>query len=114
MVKHGHKRRHTHRRSHRRHRRSNMRSNRVKKGGTGNYSSASSYNSYVNGSGDSQYSRVFDQAGSYDGRQSNLLIGEQGQWGTQPNTPTAQNLSLIQTAGRRHKMHGRKTRKHRR
>jgi hypothetical protein len=87
MVKHRHSRRH-------------KRSHRVKRGGSGNYTSASTYGSYVNGSGDSQYSRVFDQ--SVDaGRQSNLLVGAQGQWAQPPHGPTAQNLSLVQSAGKR-------------
>jgi hypothetical protein len=71
------------------------------KGGSGNYSSASTYGSYVNGSGDSQYNRVFDQSGANAARQSNVLIGEQGQWAQQPSLPTAQNLSLVQSAGKR-------------
>jgi hypothetical protein len=91
MAKHRHSRRH---------RRSHKRSHGVKRGGSGNYTSASTYGSYVNGSGDSQYSRVFDQ--SVDaGRQSNLLVGVQGQWAQQPHSPTAQNLSLVQSAGKR-------------
>jgi len=88
MARHRHSRRHRSR-------------SRNYKGGDGNYSSASSYGSYVNGSGDSQYSRVFDQTGADAGRQSNVLIGAQGQWAQQPSVPTGQNLSLIQTAGRR-------------
>jgi hypothetical protein len=91
MAKHRHSRRH---------RRSHKRSHGVKRGGSGNYTSASTYGSYVNGSGDSQYSRVFDQ--SVDaGRQSNLLVGVQGQWAQQPHGPTAQNLALVQSAGKR-------------
>ena len=75
------------------------------KGGSGNYSSASTYGSYVNGSGDSQYSRVFDQT-SDAGRQSNVIIGAQGQWAQQPHGPNAQNLSLIQSAGKRRNKRG--------
>jgi hypothetical protein len=67
----------------------------------GSYNSGTTYNEYVNGSGDSQYNRVFDQGGVNDARQSNLLIGAQGQWAQPTNAPTAQNLSLIQSAGRR-------------
>jgi hypothetical protein len=80
-----------------------------KKGGRGrrfrggSYNSGTTYNEYVNGSGDSQYNRVFDQGGVNDARQSNLLIGAQGQWAQATNAPTAQNLSLIQSAGRRHR-----------
>jgi hypothetical protein len=43
------------------------------------YSSASSYGVAVNGLGDAQFSRVFDQAG-VDGKfQSNASVGAQGQ-----------------------------------
>ena len=86
MAKHGssHRRRRSHRRS-------------PKRGGGGNYSSASSYGSYVNGSGDSQYNRVFDQGSSTN--QSNVIVGAQGQWATQPGTPT--NLNMIQAAGQK-------------
>ena len=85
--------------------RRHKRSQGVKRGGSGNYTSASTYGSYVNGSGDSQYSRVFDQ--SVDaGRQSNLIVGAQGQWAQQPHGPTAQNLSLVQSAGKRKSKRG--------
>lgn len=67
----------------------------------GSYNSGTTYNEYVNGSGDAQYNRVFDQGGMYDTRPSNLLIGAQGQWSQPTNAPTAQNLSLIQSAGTR-------------
>ena len=43
------------------------------------YSSASSYGSAVNGSGDSQYDRVFNQGGKDGAFQSNAIIGVQGQ-----------------------------------
>ena len=76
------------------------RSNKVKRGG-GNYSSASTYGSYVAGSGNEQYDRVFSQSGADAGRQSNILTGAQGQNMMQPGNPSAQNLSLIQSAGRR-------------
>ena len=72
----------------------------------GSYNSGTTYNEYVNGSGDSQYNRVFDQGGVNDARQSNLLIGAQGQWAQATNAPTAQNLSLIQSAGRRRRKRG--------
>lgn len=43
------------------------------------YSSATTYGGVVNGSGDSQFNRVFSQSGM-DGRsQSNTIIGVQGQ-----------------------------------
>ena len=88
------KQRHSSRRhSSRRHRRS------VKRGGSANYSSTSSYGTYVNGSGDSQYDRVFDQSGANGANQSNVIVGAQGQWATQPGVPT--NLNLIQSAGKK-------------
>ena len=89
-----------------------------KRGGTGNpnlpysqpvsygggYSSASSYGTYVNGSGDSQYNRVFSQTSPDAGNPSNNIWGVQGQNLTMPQNPTPQQLSLIQSAGRRRKM----------
>lgn len=88
------KQRHSSRRhSSRRHRRS------VKRGGSANYSSGASYGTYVNGSGDSQFDRVFDQSGSNAANQSNVIVGAQGQWMTQPGVPT--NLNLIQSAGKK-------------
>lgn len=81
MTKHRKNRSRSHRRSYR--------------GGNGNYSSATTYGNYVNGSGDSQFNRVFDQG------TSNVLVGAQGQWAQSPNLPTSQNLSLVQSAGRR-------------
>jgi hypothetical protein len=86
-----------HRRSHRRHRRG-MRG--------GSYSSATTYGQYVNGSGDAQFSRTFDQSGPFGGRMGTEYVGAQGQWASQPNTPSAQNLSLIQSAGSRKKRGG--------
>ena len=71
------------------------------KGGNGNYTSASTYGSYVNGSGDSQFSRTFDSTGPYAGRAGSEYVGAQGQWGQQPNMPNAQNLALVQSAGQR-------------
>jgi len=67
----------------------------------GNYSSASSYGSYVNGSGDAQFNRVFAQGGDFAGRQSNISIGAQGQNAQIPGVPTQQNMSLVQSAGKR-------------
>jgi hypothetical protein len=72
----------------------------------GSYSSASTYGSYVNGSGDSQFNRVFDQGGAEAGRQSNVIIGAQGQWGQSPHLPNAQNLALVQSAGKRRNKRG--------
>jgi hypothetical protein len=67
--------------------------------GGGNYTSASTYGSYVNGTGDSQFARTFDLSGPYANRAGAEYVGAQGQWSHQPNTPTAQNLALIQKAG---------------
>lgn len=71
----------------------------------GNYTSASTYGSYVNGSGDSQYNRVFDQTNT---NQSNIIIGAQGQNSQQAGIPSAQNLSLVQSAGSRRRKRGKK------
>jgi hypothetical protein len=67
----------------------------------GSYTSGSTYGSYVNGSGDSQFSRTFDATGPYAARAGSEYVGAQGQWSQQPNVPSAQNLSLVQSAGRR-------------
>ena len=48
------------------------------KGGN-SYSSASSYGSYVNGDGNSQFNRVFDKGGQYGNVPGNAMIGAQGQ-----------------------------------
>lgn len=69
------------------------------KGGNAPYSSASSYSSYVNGSENSQYDRVFSQAGSYGSLPGNTSIGAQGQNSNMLGTPSAGSLSLIQNAG---------------
>ena len=86
MAKHRHSRRHR------------SRSRRMR---GGSYTSGSTYGSYVNGSGDSQFARTFDATGPFAGRAGSEYVGAQGQWSQQPSTPTAQNLSLIQSAGRR-------------
>jgi hypothetical protein len=65
------------------------------------YSSASSYSSYVNGSENSQYDRVFSQAGPYASVPGNTSIGAQGQNANMLGTPNASSLSLIQNAGSR-------------
>ena len=85
-----------------RHRRSRSRKYRG-----GSYTSASTYGSYVNGSGNEQYNRVFDQAGVYGQVQGNALIGAQGQ-NTIPaaRIPNASQLSLVQSAGRRRRRGG--------
>jgi hypothetical protein len=67
----------------------------------GNYTSGSTYGSYVNGSGDSQFARTFDATGPYAARVGAEYVGAQGQNAQQPNVPTAQNLALIQSAGKR-------------
>ena len=43
------------------------------------YSSASTYGMVVNGSGDSQFNRVFSQSGMDSKFQSNTIVGAQGQ-----------------------------------
>lgn len=73
----------------------------------GSYSSASTYGEYVNGSGASQYNRVFDQAGAYGQLQGNVIIGAQGQNVPPPSqVPNASQLALVQKAGRRHRRGG--------
>jgi hypothetical protein len=86
MAKHRHSRRHR------------SRSRRMR---GGNYTSGSTYGSYVNGSGDSQFARTFDATGPYAARVGAEYVGAQGQNAQQPNVPTAQNLALIQSAGKR-------------
>ena len=58
------------------------------------YSSASTYGSYVNGSGDSQYNRVFSLSGPDANNQSNNIVGVQGQGLTDYGTPTSAQLNL--------------------
>ena len=77
----------------------NKRSRGVKRGGSSNYTSASTYGSYVNGSVDSQYARVFDQSGSSN--PSNISIGVQGQNAGLVGSPTPQHLTFVQSAGKR-------------
>ena len=72
----------------------------------GSYTSATTYGGYVNGTGDEQFSRTFDQSGPYGARMGTEYVGAQGQWGNQPNMPSAENLSLIQSAGSRRKRGG--------
>ena len=80
--------------------RSHTRRHKVKRGGS-NYSSASTYGTYVSGTANQQYDRVFSQTGSDSAIQSNILTGVQGQNTHQQGAPSAQNLSLIQSAGKR-------------
>ena len=86
MAKHRHSRRHR------------SRSRRMR---GGSYTDGASYGSYVNGSPDSQFARTFDATGPYASRAGSEYVGAQGQWSQQPNVPSAQNLALIQSAGRR-------------
>lgn len=72
----------------------------------GSYTSASTYGSYVNGTGDQQFSRTFDQSGPYGARMGTEYVGAQGQGSNQTNMPSAENLSLIQSAGSRRKRGG--------
>ena len=72
----------------------------------GSYTSASTYGSYVNGTGDQQFARTFDQSGPYGARIGAEYVGAQGQGASSPNMPSAQNLSLIQSAGSRRKRGG--------
>lgn len=76
-----------------------VRKNRKQKGG---YSSASTYGSWIAGSGDSQFSRVMDNPGSNNltpvGSGANGVLG----------APNSQQLSLIQSAGRRRRRHSKK------
>ena len=86
MAKHRHSRRHR------------SRSRRMR---GGSYTSGSTYGSYVNGSGDSQFARTFDTTGPYASRVGAEYVGAQGQNVQQSGVPSDQILSLIQSAGRR-------------
>ena len=88
MAKYRHSRRHK-----------NISRSRSYKGGS--YTSASSYGSYVNGSPDSQFSRTFDATGPYASRIGSEYVGAQGQWSQQPAGPSAEQLNLVQSAGKR-------------
>ena len=88
MAKHRHSRRHR------------SRSRRMR---GGSYTSASTYGTFVNGSPNEQFARTFDATGPYANRAGSEYVGAQGQWAQQPNTPTEQQLNLIQSAGRRRK-----------
>ena len=67
----------------------------------GSYTSGSTYGSYVNGTGNEQFARTFDSTGPYAARAGAEYVGAQGQNAQQFGTPSAQNLSLIQSAGKR-------------
>ena len=69
----------------------------------GSYTSGSTYGSYVNGTGNEQFARTFDSTGPYAARAGAEYVGAQGQNAQQFGTPSAQNLSLIQSAGKRKK-----------
>ncbi len=71
-----------------------------KKGGS-SYSSAATYSEYVNGTQDAQYARVFSQSGPYGNIPGNISIGAQGQNSQIPSSPNAQQLALIQKAGKK-------------
>jgi hypothetical protein len=81
--------------------------------GAAPYSSASSYNAYVNGSENSQYNRTFSTSGPYSNVQGNLLIGAQGQNATMAGVPNANSIALIQSAGSRNRRSRRNTKKRR-
>ena len=73
-----------------------------KHSGGGNYSSASTYGSYVNGGTNAQFDRVFAQ----DGNPSNIIFGVQGQNSQLVGMPGQQNLQLIQSGGKKGKKGG--------
>lgn len=69
----------------------------------GGYSSATTFMEHVAGTMNSQYNRTFDiGSGNIN---SNRLIGAQGQYSTLKDMPTASNLALIQSAGRKKHRH---------
>ena len=112
-------------------RHSRRHSRRHRRGGAGapdpsSYSSGTTYQMAVNGTGNSQYNRVMDQAGP-DGRsQSNAIVGIQGQraggrrrsrrggfWGEIINQAIVPFSILgMQQTYRRRKSGGRRTRRH--
>ena len=98
-------------RSHRKHSHRRRRRHHTRKQRGGNYTSATTYGMYVNGTGGSQFDRTFSQAGEYANRAGTEYVGAQGQWANQPSAPSAENLSLIQQAGRRNKRHRKRSRK---
>jgi hypothetical protein len=84
-----------------RRRNSRRNSRRQMKGG---YTSAASYGMAVNGDTNAQYNRVFGP--QYAGVPGNVIIGAQGQnIPSQSQIPTAANLALAQSAGKRRR-HG--------
>lgn len=94
-----------HRKSTKSHSRRRRTQKRVHRGG--NYSSAATYGSYVNGGMNSQFDRVFNSPS-----QSASSIGAQGQnANTSVGVPTASNLALAQAGGRRRKNNSRKNKR---
>ena len=86
------------------------RSRRHKKmrGGSGSYSSASSYGQYVSGPPDVQFSNTFNQNGPYGNVPGNSLIGQQGQGlPSSSQMPSSSQLQLVQNGGRRTRRHKR-------
>jgi hypothetical protein len=71
----------------------------------GGYSSATTYGSWIAGSGDSQFSRVMDSA-SGSNQLTPVGSGANGVLGA----PTSQQLSLIQSGGRHRRGHSKKSR----
>lgn len=97
-----HRRRST--KSHSRRRRTQKR---VYRGGNGNYSSAATYGSYVNGGMNPQFDRVFNSPS-----QSNVSIGAQGQNSNMSvGVPNENNLALVQGGGRRRKHRSRRSKR---
>ena len=73
----------------------------------GNYSSATTYGDYVNGSGNSQWNRTMDQSGAYGQVPGNTIIGAQGQNVIPASQmPNSAQLALVQKAGGRRRKGG--------
>ena len=73
----------------------------------GGYSSATTYGSWIAGSGDSQFSRVFDgNSNSVSNQLTPVGNGANGVLGA----PTSQQLSLIQSGGKHRSGHSKKSR----
>lgn len=83
------------------------RRHRTRKMRGGSYTDGASYGMYVNGTGGSQWTRTMDQAGPYGQVQGNVIVGAQGQ-NIVPTSqmPNSSNLSLVQSAGRKHRRGG--------
>jgi len=84
-------------------------SRRNKRGGS--YSSASSYGVYVNGGQNAQYDRTLGVSGPYSNVQGNVIIGAQGQNVQTQGVPTSENLSLVQSAGKRRRSSSKRSRR---